>query len=563
MDQDIFEIRNFRLVPPKTQAKAQSATRHPLQGAQQGMDYVIVDGEKLQPTEDFGTVYVGEQMKAMAQIRYKQGYNQVLDYVNIEIIVQKQDDKKPTKIAEARVKDIKGGDDINVPFSLKIEQEKQYNIAFFIKYKAKPFINNPSSAPIIPENQKTRQYRISPKLPFLIEKSVITDLYPTYYLEYSLQAKTQVDFLFKTVSFIPEDLFEAQLISLDSSGLVCLKPEEKEKIIFKVDVKPYAMYEYNNLFIRDQTTVNLGSLFLEWGICGAYMNKSEEVPLEKYDIELQFAEKPELSIKKISKCKLIVSNPTRQIRKAKIFLSNFDIDGIKVLGLDNTVVTFSEENQFQFELGVYLIPLQPGIQSLKGLNFRVENTNKSCVIRKPLQALVKTQDEVLQFPSQQNRIDDVIDFFADNFDSTNQVSQQSTQATQNQPRIQENDDIQDFFTDATGQTANNVYAFTSNQNQQNTQYQQNNNNVNTSNSNKQNLDSIFDDNLLDFDSTNSQPGQQFNSSNNNYNNNNNNNNMQQQQSQNNSNNNFNNQLNNNFQNYNENNQNNNNNLDLL
>ncbi|EDK31678.2 hypothetical protein TTHERM_00490928 (macronuclear) [Tetrahymena thermophila SB210] len=563
MDQDIFEIRNFRLVPPKNQIKTQSTTRHPLQGIQQGMDYVIVDGEKLQPTEDFGTVYVGEQLKAMAQIRYKQGYNQVLDYVNIEIIVQKQDDKKPTKIAEARVKDIKGGDDINVPFSLKIEQEKQYNIAFFIKYKAKPFINNPSSAPIIPENQKTRQYRISPKLPFLIEKSVISDLYPTYYLEYSLQAKTQIDFLFKTVSFIPEDLFESQLISLDSSGLVCLKPEEKEKIIFKVDVKPYAMDEYKNLFLRDQATISLGSLFLEWGICGAYMNKSEEVPLEKYDIELQFAEKPELSIKKISKCRLIVSNPTRQIRKAKIFLNNFDMDGIKVLGLDNSIVTFSEENQYQFELGVHLLPLGPGIQFIKGLNFRVENTNKNCTIRKMLQVLVKTQDELLQFPSQQNRMNEVIDFFADNFDSTNnQVSQQSTQATQYQPKMQENDDIQDFFTDTTSQAANNVYAFNSNQNQQNTQYQQNNNNVNNSNSNKQNLDSIFDDNLLDFDSTNSQPGANFNSSNNNYNNNNNNNNINS--SQNNSNNNINNQFNNNFQNNNENNyNNNNNNLDLL
>ncbi|KAL4496563.1 hypothetical protein ABPG72_015924 [Tetrahymena utriculariae] len=555
MDQDIFEIRNFRLVPPKNQGKAQSTTRHPLQGAQQGMDYVIVDGEKLQPTEDFGTVYVGEQLKAMAQIRYKHGYNQVLDYVNIEIIVQKQDDKKPTKIAETRGKDTKGGDDINVTFSLKIEQEKQYNIAFFIKYKAKPFINNPSSAPIIPENQKTRQYRISPKLPFLIEKSIISDLYPTYYLEYSLQAKTQIDFLFKTVSFIPEDLFESQLISLDSSGLVCLKPEEKEKIIFKVDVKPQAINEYKNLFLRDQATISLGSLFLEWGICGAYMNKLEEVPLEKYDIELQFAEKPELSIKKISKCRLIVSNPTRQIRKAKIFLSNFDLEGIKVLGLDNTIVTFSEENQFQFELGVHLLPLQPGIQSIKGLNFRVENTNKNCVIRKMLQVLVKTQDEVLQFPNQQNRIDDVIDFFADNFDSINQVSHQSAYTTQNQARVQEHDDIQDFFTDTTDQTANNVYAFNSNQNQQNMQYQQNNNNVNTSNNNKQNLDSIFDDNLLDFDSTNSQPGANFNSSNNNYNNNNN-------QNQNNSDNNLNNQCNNNFQNNNQNNYNNDN-LDLL
>lgn len=116
-----------------------------------------------------------------------------------------------------------------------------------------------------------------------------------------------------------------------------MKPEEKEKIIFKVEVKSSQINRYKELLLKDIANVNIGSIFLEWGICGAYNSKSEEVPLIRNDIELEFAEKPDLVLKKVSKCRLVVSNPTRSLKRVKIYLRDIDMEGIKIVGLDNTV----------------------------------------------------------------------------------------------------------------------------------------------------------------------------------------------------------------------------------
>lgn len=46
------------------------------------------------------------------------------------------------------------------------------------------------------------------------------------------------DLEFKAINFLPEDLFESTKITKNDDGSVVLKPEEKEKIMFKVDLKP-------------------------------------------------------------------------------------------------------------------------------------------------------------------------------------------------------------------------------------------------------------------------------------------------------------------------------------
>lgn len=94
--------------------------------------------------------------------------------------------------------------------------------------------------------------------------------------------------------------------------------------------------------MKDSPNINIGSIFLEWGMCGSYMSKSEEVPLIRNDIELEFSENPDLILKKVSKCKIRVSNPIRSLKKVKIFLRDLDMEGIKIVGLDNTVLLFIE-----------------------------------------------------------------------------------------------------------------------------------------------------------------------------------------------------------------------------
>lgn len=56
-------------------------------------------------------------------------------------------------------------------------------------------------------------------------------------------------------------------------------PEEKEKVIFKIDLKQEQIGSYK-AFLNENggsVKVNLGMLILEWGIGGVFMSKMEEV----------------------------------------------------------------------------------------------------------------------------------------------------------------------------------------------------------------------------------------------------------------------------------------------
>lgn len=117
-------------------------------------------------------------------------------------------------------------------------------------------------------------------------------------------------------------------------------------------------------------------------MCGVYISKPEEITsLHSNDIILTFLHYPKLVLKRISKCSVTISNPLSSVKKARIYLRDSDMDGIKIVGLDNTVThtSFSQQHPessisshnnkkiidltstTSFELGLHVLPIAPGI----------------------------------------------------------------------------------------------------------------------------------------------------------------------------------------------------------
>lgn len=61
------------------------------------------------------------------------------------------------------------------------------------------------------------------------------------------------------------------------------------------------------------------------------------------------------------------------------------------------IVTFNEGGNKEFELGVHLMPVTPGLQNIKGITFFDEERKKYFTCRSTLQALVQIQEDPLDF----------------------------------------------------------------------------------------------------------------------------------------------------------------------
>lgn len=71
------------------------------------------------------------------------------------------------------------------------------------------------------------------------------------------------------------------------------------------------------------------------------MSKIEEAQIQAYDIDLQLINLPIFAVRKITKCTLRITNLQKNIRNAKVILRDIEMDGIKIIGLENSLVDFT------------------------------------------------------------------------------------------------------------------------------------------------------------------------------------------------------------------------------
>jgi len=67
------------------------------------------------------------------------------------------------------------------------------------------------------------------------------------------------------------------------------------------------------------------------------MSKLEEAQVQAYDIDLQLVNQPIFAVRKITKCTLRITNILKNIRNAKVILRDIEMDGVKIIGFDNSV----------------------------------------------------------------------------------------------------------------------------------------------------------------------------------------------------------------------------------
>ncbi|KRX11079.1 Pectin lyase fold/virulence factor [Pseudocohnilembus persalinus] len=284
----------------------------------------------------------------------------------------------------------------------------------------------PAISKINKQQDWKKKFRITPSLPFAIELPRLCPwLSPSYFLEYPFCNQSDETITIKEIDFRAEDPFEVVKIQIPSkngnNGEMVLKKGEKENVIFKIQVKPNQQQIFNDILKslqkQQEKTVNLGSIFLQWGQFGVMVGQTVPLKIVSPDLALEIIDenieqdpnsenhiwkKREFYLEQVQKIRVKVHSPTQKDMELKIHLQEKDMENIKVLGYDKQFIKLDIENPSQ-EIIFIIMPINAGIFQIKGIHLINTQNNQSVFFKNQLHIRAQSNDLGIQeIQSEQN-----------------------------------------------------------------------------------------------------------------------------------------------------------------